>query len=84
MFGLCVSADPDAVFAGLLESGFRSTLDAAVAADVEVTFAGACLCERAEPAADFAALLVLGFCKTFDAGGHRGDGTSRGRCLLSF
>lgn len=67
MLGLCVSADPEAVFAVLLESGFRSTLEAAVAAELEVTFAGACLCERAEPAADFAALLVFGFCKTFDA-----------------
>lgn len=67
LFGLCVSAEPEAVFAGLLESAFRKTLDAAVAAELEVTFAGACLCESAEPAADFAALLAFGFCKTFDA-----------------
>ena len=43
------------------------TLEAAVAAKLEVTFVGACLCERAEPAADLAALLALGFCKILDA-----------------
>ena len=53
----CVSAEPAAVFAALLELELRSALEAALAARPEVVFGGDLCCARAEPAADFELLL---------------------------
>ena len=58
-FGRCVSADPAADFAALLDFGLRSVLPAADAALVLVT-SELLRCVNADPAADLAALLALG------------------------
>lgn len=42
-------------------------MDAAEAAEGEVTFFGDFVCDSAEPAADFAALLAFGLLSTLDA-----------------
>lgn len=68
--GRCVSADPAADFAAFDAFGFRSVLEAALAAFLLVTsFAPVLLrtCVRAEPAALFAALLAVGLRKVFEA-----------------
>lgn len=67
LLGRWVSAEPEAVFAALLVSGLRSTFDAAVAEELDVTFSGAFLWDKAEPAADLADLVALGFRNTLDA-----------------
>jgi len=63
----CVSAEPAAVFADLLELALLSALDAAVAALPEVIFGGALCCESAEPAADLDDLDESLLRSTFDA-----------------
>lgn len=52
----CARALAAADFAFALEFGLRSTLDAALAAGLDVTFAGALVCDRALAAAFFAAV----------------------------
>lgn len=65
-FGFCVSAEPAAVRAALLEPALLSALDAAVAARLEVVFV-VVRCDNAEPAADLADLLDPLSRSTFDA-----------------
>lgn len=65
-FGFCVSAEPAAVRAALLEPELLSALDAAVAARLEVVFV-VVRCDNAEPAADLADLLDPLSRSTFDA-----------------
>ena len=68
--GRCVNADPAADFAAFEAFGFRSVLDAALAAFLLVTSLTPHLlrtCVNAEPAALLAALLAVGLRKTFDA-----------------
>lgn len=65
-FGFCVSAEPAAVRAALLEPALLRALDAAVAARLEVVFVVE-RCDSAEPAADLADLLDPLSRSTFDA-----------------
>lgn len=68
--GRCVSADPAADFAAFDAWGFRSVLEAALAALLLVTSLAPLLlrtCVNAEPAALLAALLAVRLRKTFDA-----------------
>jgi hypothetical protein len=59
--GFCANALPAAAFESLLVRPSRNTLDAAVAAEAEVTFFGALVCDNALAATvlDFDAVLVL-------------------------
>lgn len=68
--GRCVSADPAADFAAFEALGFRSVLEAALAAFLLVTSLAPLLlrtCVNADPAALLAALLAVWLRKTFDA-----------------
>ena len=64
--GRWVMAEPEEVFAVLLEPLLRRVLEAADAARLEVTFV-VLRCDRAEPAADFADLLDLLSLRTREA-----------------
>lgn len=66
LFGFCVSAEPAAVRAALLEPTLLSALDAAVAARLEVVLV-VDRCDNADPAADLADLLAPLSRSTFDA-----------------
>ena len=64
--GRCVSAEPEEVFAVLLEPLLRRVFEAADAARFEVTLV-VFRCDRAEPAADFSDLLDLLSLRTREA-----------------